>query len=166
MDGQRYPALPANLAAQLADVEQTDGLYWPCMVTLHDGSVLDRVYLAEAQPWFRLWGAWPDDDRGKQSLDMRGVASIADSPSRLPAALAEKVYAFGESGMGYVIFTVRFRDGTHMAVANGNAVDFVSYPPGQSRDTVVDVLPDVGRHDPGLQQGPDYQWCLFEGQAT
>ncbi|MCI3135027.1 hypothetical protein [Phenylobacterium aquaticum] len=67
--------------------------------------------------------------------------------------------------MGYTIFTVRFRDGSSIAVGTGNAVDFIDYPEGQSPEAVVGVLPHVGRDDPHLRSGPTYWWCLYEGQV-
>jgi hypothetical protein len=62
VQNRRYPPLSFELAKQLLTIEATGGLYRPCVVTLQDGTVLDRVYLAEAQPWFRHWGVWPEDD--------------------------------------------------------------------------------------------------------
>lgn len=162
MQNRRYPPLSFELAKQLLTIEATGGLYRPCMVTLLDGTVLDRVYLAEAQPWFRHWGVWPEDDEGKQYLDLGDVAAIADSPTRLPAAVANALYTEGESGMGYTIFTVQFRDGSSVAVVTGGALDFIAYPPGQSMETVVDALPHVGRNDPHLTHAPRYHWCLYE----
>ena len=49
MQNRRYPPLSFELAKQLLTIEATGGLYRPCMVTLQDGTVLDRVYLAEAR---------------------------------------------------------------------------------------------------------------------
>jgi hypothetical protein len=161
----RYPPLSRELRQQLMAVEESGRLYRPCMVALKDGSSMDRVYVVDAKPWFRQWGVWPEDDSGKISLDVRSVARIGDSPSRLPAKFANQIYNAGESGMGYTIFTVQFRDGTSMAVGTGDAVDFIDYPEGQSPQTVVGVLPHVGRGDPKLRSGPDYRWCLFDGFA-
>lgn len=162
MARRQYPHLTDALARQLASIPMTGGLYHPCRATLRDGSVVDCVYLAEAGPWFAAWGIWPEDDRGKDSIDIRDVVEIADSPSRLPAPFADRLYEAGESGMGYTVFTVLFRDGATMAVGTGNAVDFVDYPEGQSSETVVDVVSHAGRDDPRLQKAPDYFWCLFE----
>ncbi|WP_156367742.1 hypothetical protein [Brevundimonas sp. Leaf363] len=150
------------MAEQIATVEPTDGLYRPCLVRLRDGSGLDCVYLVEAQLWFDRWGVWPEDDQGKRYLNLEDVAAIADSPSRLPATIANTLYAGGETGMGYTIFTVRFRDGSYVAVVTGNAVDFITYPPGQSKETVVNALPHIGRDDPKRTQAPPYYWCLYE----
>ncbi|WP_439473205.1 hypothetical protein [Brevundimonas sp.] len=166
MANQKYPVLPVELANQLSSIEATDGLYHPCMVTLRDGTSVDCVYLANAHAWFRIWGIWPEDDRGKQALDVRAVASISDSPSRLPALFANRLYAEGESGMGYTIFTVKFRDGTSVVVGTGNAIDFIDYPPGQTKDTVVDVLPHIGRDAPEIRTAPRYYWCLYDGVGT
>jgi hypothetical protein len=162
---RRYPTLSPRLARQLSAVPASGGIYHPCSVVLNDGTVKDRVYVVAAAPWFRDWGIWPEDDRGKRSVDIRTVASINDSPSRLPARFADELYKAGESGMGYTIFTVRFRDGSSIAVGTGDAVDFIDYPDGQSPQTVVGVLPHVGRDDRHLRSGPEYWWCLYEAEA-
>lgn len=42
----------------------------------------------------------------------------------------------------------------------GDAVDFISYPQGLSKDDVKDVMPHAGIK--GLYvDGPDYYWCPF-----
>jgi len=164
--GERYPALSTELASQLRNVRITDNLYRPCQVVLDDGTVHDRVYIVDAEPWFRQWGVWPEDDDGKSFLPLQRVSKIADSPSRLPAGAAEKLYAAGESGMGYTIFTIRFKDGSSQIVGTGNAIDFVKYPDGQSAETVLDVLPHIGRGDPALTSAPDYIWCIYDGYAV
>lgn len=159
---RRFPLLTEALAIQLSAIPQTDDLYYPCIATLRDGAVLDCVYLAEARPWFRAWGVWPQEDAAKRFIDLNEVVALSDSPSRLPPRFANELYRSGESGMGYTIFTVRFRDGSSMAVSTGNAVDFVDFPPGQSPQTITAVFPHVGRDDPGLRPAPHYRWCLFE----
>ena len=162
---RRYPQLSPGLARQLCAVPVSNGIYHPCAVVLIDGTVKDRVYVVGAAPWFQIWGVWPEDDRGKLSLDVGGVLSINDSPSRLPARFADELYRAGESGMGYTIFTVRFHDGSSIAIQTGNAIDFIDYPHGQDPQTVVGVLPHVGRDDPHLRSTPDYSWCLYGPQA-
>jgi hypothetical protein len=157
---RRYPPLSAVLADQLAAIESCCG-YFPVTDSLSDGSARDRVYLAEASNWIARWGVWPDEDHGKGEVCITDVVAIADSPSRLPAQFANALYQAGESGMGYTIFTVQFRDGSEMAVVTGNALDFVDYPPGQSETTVVGVLPHIGRNNPARRNGPDNTWCLF-----
>jgi len=157
----RYRRLGAVLISELKNIPKTDGLYHPCMVTLVDGQVVDRVYLAQADLWHYHWGVWPSEDSGKQEIFVDDVVSVRASPTRLPADLANKLYHAGESGMGYTIFTAVFADGSRQAFSTGNAVDFVRYPKDQSMDTIVDVLPHIGR-DNSPRQCPDYRWCLFQ----
>ena len=128
MTVQRFPILEGRLSRQLNAVGQTAGLYYPCCVTLADDREIDCVYLADAKRWIREWGVWPSQDPGKQSIGLESVVSLRDSPSRLPKRFAEELYAAGESGMGYTIFTIVYADGTHQACSNGNAIDFVSHP--------------------------------------
>ena len=86
--------------------------------------------------------------------------ALAESPRRLPARFANKLYASGESGMGYKIFTVVFADGYHQSYSSGNAVDFIRYPEGLGPTDLVEVLPHEGRNaDP--VRCPEYYWCLF-----
>jgi hypothetical protein len=106
-------------------------------------------------------GVWPEDDSAKLAVDLNAVVEIEESPFRLPARFANELYDAGESGMGYTVFKVEFRDGSQAAFDNGNAIDFVIYPPGQSASTVARVSPHEGRHDP-RQPSADYGWCLFE----
>ena len=160
MTGPTFPPLNVKLSEQLSEVRQTDNLYFPCCATLVDGSEIDCVYLAEASRWFMQWGIWPDDDKGKQSLDLKRIESLRDSPSRLPAKFAEELYSAGESGMGYTIFTVEFSDGSKQAYHAGGAIDFVRYPPRQGSETVTTVYPHEGRTDNPVGV-PDYFWCLY-----
>ena len=110
-----------------------DILYHPCLVTLKDGRVIDRVYVQEAQTYIQSWGVWPEQGSGKWSLPIEAVAMIESSPTRLPARIATEIYKSGESGMGFNIFTLIFADGQRQAYSFGNAVDFVIYPRGKAR---------------------------------
>src|SRR5258708_7664060 len=120
------------------------GVYFPCAATLKSGDELSCVYICEATNWYLHWGVWPEDDPGKRSLDILQIARIAPSRFALPARFANKLYAAGESGMGYMFFTVVFKDGTTVPYLTGNAVDFVTCPEGKSASDVADVLPGVG----------------------
>jgi hypothetical protein len=158
---RKYPTLPQELKRQLQRVTPTDGLYYPCKVTLASGGAVDCVYFAEAERWFRTWGVWPDEDSGKRWLDVGDVRAIEESPSRLPPKFADQLYEAGESGMGYTLFIVCFRDGTTVPFGTGNAIDFIRYPPGQSPETVARVIPHAGRGDRRLESTPEYYWCLY-----
>jgi hypothetical protein len=159
----RYSALPESLKTQLATIEPSRcGLldYYPCQVLLRTGVTMDRVYVAAETPYISVWGIYPEQDRGKFSIGLEDVGSLAASPSRLPAQFANQLYQAGESGMGYQIFTLAFSDGTEQAYVTGNAVDFVEYPEGKGPSDVVVVLPHVGR-DRDPRPSPKFHWCLY-----
>jgi hypothetical protein len=166
----KYPKLPAHLRGQLdaitPSIEPIAQLaYYPCMVTKTDGTLQDRVYFVSEIPWITLWGLYPNRDPGKQEVLISDVASVAESPSRLPAEFATQLYRAGESGMGYMIFTVVFKRiipflHQRRVYATGNAVDFIDYPWGKGPKDVVEVLPHAGRRS-RFKHGPNYYWCLY-----
>jgi hypothetical protein len=159
-----FPELPRELELQLRAIAPShDGQieYRPCMATLRDGRVLERVYVVDAQSYISTWGVWPEDDSGKHALDIAEVIRLEESPHRLPPDIADRIYRAGESGMGYAIFTIVFRDGTKQAYVSGNAVDFISYPSGQSAGSIAQVLLHQGRADTALTDHSPYCWCLF-----
>ena len=127
---------------------------------MKDGTDLVCVYVVPEVPYLKHWGVYPQHDRGKSHISLSDVDALTESPSRLPARFANKLYKSGESGMGYTIFTVVFADGFRQACSTGNAVDFIRYPEGKGQVDVVDVLPHEGRRSE-LVTCPDYDWCLF-----
>jgi hypothetical protein len=159
--------LPARLKAQLHAIEPTpDGMmeYFPCMVLLANGEQHDCIYIAEASAYIRFWGVWPDDDPGKRAIRIEDVAQIQPSPSRLPAKFAREMYAVGESGMGYCVFTLHFTDGTRQQYTTGNLIDFPQMPAGKSVHDVGALRPNQDRGGEGLSTRP-YHWCLFAAQS-
>ena len=158
----RYASLNDDLRKQLFAIPSGDGLTFPCLVTFKDGSERDRVFLARSQEWIRQWGVWPEDDKGKRSVDVRDIVSIRESPTRLPAKFAAELYNAGESGMGYCLFKVMFADGSEQAYSSGNAVDFINYPEHQSPSTVIGIIPHADTPDGTQRHAPDYSWCLFD----
>jgi hypothetical protein len=158
-----YPQLSASLKAQLQAIEPTHDRimeYFPCAVLLAGGEQHDCVYLAEARSYIRVWGVWPDDDPGKRAIRIEDVAQIQPSPSRLAPRFAREMYAVGESGMGYCIFTLYFSDGTRQPYTTGNLIDFPQLPQGKSIQDVVALRPNEGRGHKTLAAKP-YHWCLF-----
>jgi len=160
-ESRSYPRLPSHLEAQLKSVPASGGYYRPCDVTMQDGSVVKRVYLVPADRYIVEWGIWPGEDSAKKEIDIQSVAALRNSDFRLPLKFANQLYQAGETGMGYTIFTVQFKDGSSMATYTGNAVDFIDYPDGQGPNTVTKVIPHRGRDDPALSAAPDYHWCLY-----
>jgi hypothetical protein len=165
----KFPALPASLTAQLAMIPHSGGVfgepvYFPCAARLKDGTLAECVYFSAAKPWFEHWGVWPADDEGKRSVSILDVVSIEESPHRLPAKFANTLYEAGESGMGYTLFVVEFADGSSLPYGAGNAVDFITYPPGMTARDVVRVVPHAGRTAANRGVCPEYAWCLFDGE--
>jgi hypothetical protein len=160
----RYPPLPASLREMLEKVEPSrDGelLYFPCKARLRDGSFVDTVYVESEGTYIKYWGVYPEDDKGKLSVKIDDVVAIESSPTRMPPRFANEIYRNGESGMGYVVFTVLFADGEKQACVSGNAVDFIRYPAGKGPQDVVGVIPHEGRRDDSLVNGPGWYWCLY-----
>jgi hypothetical protein len=161
-----YPDLSPGLADQLDRVPGAEArwpsariylVYKPCILTLLDGTVLDRVYVQNATDYINIWGVWPDEDRGKTAVDILQVTRIASSPTRLPPLIAEAIYLHGETRMGGTEFTLAFSDGNRQDYITGNAVDWVPYPEGKGpRDVVGVTYGAIG----GLE-GLNYAWCLY-----
>ena len=134
--------------------------YRPCQVTFVDGTICDRVYVQEATSWFGHWGVEPEDDDAKLLVPVERIAHVAESPTRLPARFANRMYAAGESMMGGCLFRLVLRNGSYLDCATGNAVDFPAWPPGIGPRDVVDLLPHEGRTSDHLTQ-PRYAWALY-----
>lgn len=170
---QEYSKLSPHLKKQLdaiaPSIEPFVGLaYYPCLVTLHDGTSLDRVYLVSQAPWIKLWGVYPRSDSSKPEVLVSDLLSVVESPSRSPATFAADLYKAGESGMGHTVFTVVFKTRIpflqrRKTYLTGNAVDFIAYPLGKGPQDVVSVLPHVGRRSASLARRvqPKYYWCLY-----
>jgi hypothetical protein len=138
----RYPHLPEDLKQSLRRIEPSRRRhidYYPCLVTLRSGRTVDRVYIQEELSFKTVWGFYLEERSQASWIDIREVASVSDSPSRLPASLATELYQMGETGMGGHEFTVEFSDGTSEFYTGGNAIDFIDYPPGKSQKDVVDA---------------------------
>ncbi len=157
------PKFPDRLREDLKAItpsEDGDLTYWPCAARMKDGTALVCVYVVPEGPYLKHWGICPQQDRGKSHISIADVDALADSPRRLPALFANKLYESGESGMGYTIFTVVFADGSRQAYGGGSAVDFIRYPEGKGPSDVAGVLPHEGRNAELITR-PDYYWCLF-----
>jgi hypothetical protein len=158
---ERYPPLEQRLREKLALIAPSDAFGFPCLVDLKDGTTCDCVYLAPAITWFEHWGVWPEDDPGKSALPLSEVADIRESPSRVPPEIAQSIYQAGESGMGYHVFTLTFRDGSRTPFGTGRALDFLDLPEGKGPADIASVAPHTGRRELGLAGTLPYHWCLF-----
>lgn len=164
----RYPTLRHTLRDQLLAIAPSHDYgmeYRPCTVTTKDDRTFEHVYVVAAQAYIRQWGVWPEDDDGKDAIAVQDIQDIRESGARLPPEFADQLYAAGESGMGYCIFTIVFQDGSRQVCTSGNAVDFIDYPAGKGPKDVAAVLPHEGRTDQvGAKGPPRYHWCLYESE--
>src|SRR5882724_9244574 len=164
----RFPRLPPTLREQVSSITPSrdrDIEYYPCDARLHDGTIIERVYVVSEIPYIKHWGVYPENDPAKSSISINDVASLIASPSRLPPQFANEVYRAGESGMGYSVFTVVFSRWfgirpQRQAYLTGGAVDFIEYPSGMGPKNVKAILPHVGR-DASPRSCPKYSWCLY-----
>jgi hypothetical protein len=85
--------------------------------------MVDGVYVADAAQYIDLWGILPEFDSHKRSVPIDDVVGIEESPTRIPAHPASKMYEAGESAMGGCIFTLVLEDGRRPPCSTGNAVD-------------------------------------------
>jgi hypothetical protein len=133
-------------------------LTYPCAVVLKDGRKLARVACIE-----EAHGLY-----GKDWIPLEDIQDVEESVFRLPAALASQIYAAGESGMGYSLFTVQLASGDDFVCVTGSAlVDFPELPAGIQSKDIVEVLPDCGR-ERTLAGGHYFgsaraSWCYFVG---
>jgi hypothetical protein len=157
--------LSAAIRKQLAEIEPSRRgaiKYFPCDVVLKDGERVDCVYFISLKDYVKEFRSYPDRGREKGVFEVEEIASIAESRFRLPAKFADILHATGgETGMGYFLFTVEFRNGFKQAyVTGGLGEDFVTYPDGLGKEDVVGVTPHAGR-DMERISGRAYRWCVF-----
>jgi hypothetical protein len=165
-----FGSIDARLFAVLKNIRPScdRGLYYyPCQVESTEGVVHPRVYVVSLDQFKTLWSLSANLTR---DLKIEEVARIEESASRLPPDIADKLYKYGESGMGYYAFRVLFRDGTWRDYLTGDAVDFIGYPDGKSQNDVVDVRPltteERKSKTPQTYSGPGHLWCLFNGVGS
>lgn len=134
--------------------------YRPAQVTLESGETYDRVYCVPSSDLDKRWS----DHRLDGAIGFEEVARVRESPYRLPAQLADRLYAEGESGMGYTIFTLVMKDGMRVPRVTGNYVDFPALPEGSSAADIHDVLPHEGRdcyRDRPAERTPPFRWLFY-----
>ena len=160
--------LPAGLERQLARIEPLvwgRAKYFPCSVTLKDGQPLNYncTYIIMEDSYSTNWGIYFEAYSRDLWIDIGEVASIAETELRLPIKFAKKLYASGESGVGYMVFMVNFADGGKQAYITRGGVDFLQYPEGKTAADVVDVVPHVGTGAQPLRT-PQPRWCLYPSE--
>jgi hypothetical protein len=100
-------------------------------------------------------------------LPRHAAGQWATHRSRRPPEIANRIYAEGESGMGYCIFELVLEGGRTLSCQTGNAVDFVDIPDSISPLDIVDVRPHEGtgrtHRDAG---GMPFSWAIYRDEST
>jgi hypothetical protein len=139
----------------------------PCRALLKEGRWVDRVYLVEEEAYLRHWQVHPEEDASRRALALEAIEEVAESPTRLPVRVADRLYRAGESGKGYAVFTLLLSNGRRLPYHTGHAVDFPQWPDDVTPDLVEDALPhevpeEFRRRTPGPQEASaPHLWCLY-----
>jgi len=135
------PPLRDDLVEQIQGVEPSANgrlLVHPCQVQFASGRIEDRVLVMNAE-WFT--SVWSVDHRQWETLSLTDAVSFRESPSRLPAAIANRIYLDGERNMGAYAFELSFEGRPAVQFVVGSFVDFVDLPPGYGASECTTVRP-------------------------
>lgn len=106
----------------------------PCRAQTKDGKIIERLLMVDE----------PHGLPGK--IDVHEIADIWEHPRRLPPEFATQLYSAGESGMRYVLYTMKLRSGASFVVLSGSlCVDFPDLPANNDPHDIVEVVPHIGR---------------------
>lgn len=144
-----YPELSDPLREQLARVPSAYAPdsrreFRPCSAHLKDGSVIPRLYPVQAAELSYVQ-EWPSKETDPSLVLANEIEYLEDSPYRTPSGYARLLYQAGESGMGWTVFTVVFKNGYRQVYVTGQRYDFLEYPKGLGPGDIVDILPHEGR---------------------
>jgi len=131
-----------------------DRIMRPCSFVLTDGRRIDRVMCIEEAKGFHE-GDW---------IHPAEIRAVAESPYRLPAGLARKLYDTGESGIGYYMFVLELTNGDSYVCTTGGIVDFPYLPRGVTSADIADVHPHAGEtrsRREGCKQSADFSFCYY-----
>ncbi|TNE60883.1 MAG: hypothetical protein EP335_17755 [Alphaproteobacteria bacterium] len=92
---------------------------YPCDIVLKDGSTRARVAILVGGFGASGWAVGAD-----REIVWNDVQYVHESPERLPARIANKLYEVGEAGMGYLLFWLEDASGRTARCYSGNVVDF------------------------------------------
>ena len=160
----RYPVLNRHirqLLSQLDYVDVGDVRYYPCSLATNDDNFYDCVYLVEESGYFSRWGVWPEDDKGKRCLPVGNIKSVRKSDVSVPVNIATKIYATAESGMGYRVFTLKFKNNIFQSYQTGLMVDFLLLPKHCRNTDIIDVFANKVLPDHEVMSDANYYWCLY-----
>lgn len=157
------PRLTRTSKMQLELIEPSvypsGAVLYPCSVRLTDGNICECVYLVEPTAFNQLFrGLEPESMPNLLWVQAQEVALIQESPARLPARFANKIYHAGEH-WGSHSFTLVFSWWCRSNYLVGEFVDFLKYPFGRQPSDVKDVL--LYRQNKHATPVPRHYWCVF-----
>ena len=159
--------LDRSILSKLLAIRPAQGGYgrvWPVSLELQDGRALNRVAFrelviddpgdvqgfltgarsdgiplcVEGECQFLLWRV----DEFTITVPSNEIRCIAKSPHALPSHLVDKLYAGGETGMGYYVHTIVFEDNsTIVCMCPCEVLMFPDLPSSKRIDMVRDVIP-------------------------
>jgi len=137
----------------------------PCIATMLDGERVERVIVVEvveaAAPWML-----PASDAGPygRAIDIRKVATLEDSPERLPADLASRVYMAGETAKDQFEFVIVLTDGSEVGCRTGAVVDYPGLPKDVTTADVADVRVLTRADSSGERRPTDFRYCYYRAE--
>lgn len=165
---RNYEELPEHLRISLSEISPVEAWgvkCYPCLAEMQDNTLHDRLYIASAQDYAsaRTSMVWPEHiiKPGRSLLRIGDIKAVHASPTRIPAAIAQKIYAGGETSMGVFRFTLRFRDGSLQTYEIASTeIDFLHLPDRSGSD-IVDVLVHESVSAVVRLSNPAFQWILY-----
>jgi hypothetical protein len=97
-------------------------------------------------------------------VSIESVRAFWPSRYRIPKPVAEKIYRFRETGMGYYLFTLKLVDGRDLRYQTGDFVDFVNLPYDVLPEAIIDAEPYNTSHDVRSYTPQPlnwYKWCIY-----
>ncbi len=149
-----YASASLTVAFQRIAPSFTEYVHRPCTLVLHNGEPVERALCIEEGRGFHTSG-WIHPDE---------VAEVCECKTRLPPHLATKLYRAGESGMGYLLFTLELYSGADFVYVIGGGADFLDLPEGATTADIKDVHPHEGReraNRDGYRGSAVYRLCYY-----
>lgn len=151
----------AGLSRLLASFDTFSG--WtlhPAAATLRDGTEHPAVLFVRLSP---DEGAWAEElERAGRCLHPEQVVAVRESPIRLPALLANRLYEAGAATQREYLFHAVTKDGQRFTARAEQVVDFISLPEPHQPEHLAEVYPveSAAAEDAVLSTVP-FRWCFY-----
>jgi hypothetical protein len=158
-----FPELGQASQRQLELVEPsvfpTGAVLYPCSARLKDGANYACVYFVDLATFRQLFrGLEPASIENLFWIPGEQVELIQESPARLPAKFANRIYQ-APGHWGYHSFTLVFSWWCRRDYLVGGFVDFLTYSFRRGPSDVKDIL--LCRVNKRVTAVPQTYWCVF-----